>query len=371
MMGQQRHDGSAISQAEEHHLSEHDELQSIGIRRWKLQKVLYDAVVAADIPIYFGMKTRNVKINEVKDLTEICFTDGTSRFTKVLFGVDGSRSVVRQAMAAIDTEAAKSKLSYMGVTCIMGTASIPRLTRGIDFPSSATSKCHGCFFPTGEREQCFQFHFPVPFAKAKDNHDSWANLSDKVGSEERQKLVELLEEDGWNDKYIDPLRHADNTVRVGFCMLRPPLKNLSFGGRRRVVLLGDAAHPPSIYTGQGAQLGLEDAAVIATLLKRFCLADGETLNLADFGRCMKMYENIRVPRTTEVLKAAQRLGTMQQKRANCSKYDKVKEELIQRDIFFHEHLPDLFLGALHDYNDDLETMLQSETCMLPVLEEVS
>ena len=32
----------------------------------------------------------------------------------------------------------------------MGAAKVPRPMRGICFPSSRTTKCHGCFYPTGE-----------------------------------------------------------------------------------------------------------------------------------------------------------------------------------------------------------------------------
>lgn len=55
-----RHDGSQVAIAEENYLCDWDDDRdrqdrlSIGIRRWRLQKILYEACVAAKIPIYFN-----------------------------------------------------------------------------------------------------------------------------------------------------------------------------------------------------------------------------------------------------------------------------------------------------------------------------
>jgi len=345
-------------------------LQTIGIRRWRLQKVLYDATQDGDIPIFFGKHVSSVKFIDPRgSLVEIKFTDGTCSTADVLFGVDGSRSVVRESVIDKESTESTSRLSYMGVTCIMGTAAVSQPPSGICFPSSITSECHACFFPTGVNEQCFQFYFPIPYERAKQYASSWADLSERVGDVERLELTERLEKDGWDSKYIVPLRQANNTVRTGFCMLRPPLKKWAYGERRGVVLVGDAAHPPAIYTGQGAQMGLEDVGVIVELMKRLCLREDGVLELANFGHAAQIYETIRIPRVHHVLSAAQKMGRMQQKRAMSKKYDKVKEELLQRDIFFHEHLPELLVGAMHNYNDDLDDALRNEECHIPLLGE--
>jgi salicylate hydroxylase len=60
----------------------------------------------------------------------------------------------------------------------------------------------------------------------------------------------------------------------------------------RLTLVGDAAHPMLPFLAQGANQAIEDAVVLALCLQRYGLDDLETA----LGR----YQELRVPRTTEV-----------------------------------------------------------------------
>jgi 2-polyprenyl-6-methoxyphenol hydroxylase-like FAD-dependent oxidoreductase len=330
----ERHDGSEVVTAREDVLHEgEEELESIGIRRWRLQNILHKAVSEAGIPVYFGKKTVNVTTCPDTGLVEIAFEDGTTRVMQILFGADGSRSKVRDLV----TGNKSPELKYTCVTCLMGMADCARPERGHCTPSANTTKCHAVFFPTRENEQCFQFHFPV----LQENADAgnWGTLSEEVGHAECRKLAEQLREEGWHEKYLEPLDVVTHALRIGFCLLEPKLDRWEFGGTApqegRVVLVGDAAHPPVPYAGQGAQMGLEDAATIAALVKELC-EDKETgdFSVQHFGRAMEVYQQVRIPRTAEVQKHASALGKWQQRRADCKKYDKVQGQLVQRQVFF-------------------------------------
>ena len=231
----ERHDGTEVAVAEENVLSDRDDsLQTIGIRRWRLQRVLYDAARRADIPIHFAKRTKSV--SSLPDGTvEIIFEDGTKRTAHVVFGADGSKSAVRNSVADCG-----AKLQYTGTTCLMGIGSDTKSqSRGISLPSSSTSHCHGAFFPTGEDEFCFQFHFPVAAQDADEGN--WGTLSQEMGRKECRKLAERLKKEGWHEKYLEPLANVDVAVRIGFCLLDKQLKKLVYGHRGRIVLLGDAA----------------------------------------------------------------------------------------------------------------------------------
>ena len=68
----------------------------------------------------------------------------------------------------------------------------------------------------------------------------------------------------------------------------------------RIVLIGDAAHPPLPFLAQGGVMALEDASVLAALMSR--ASDAEIPSrLAEF-------ERIRRPRTTRVMDASARNG---------------------------------------------------------------
>lgn len=69
---------------------------------------------------------------------------------------------------------------------------------------------------------------------------------------------------------------------------------------KRIVLLGDAAHPPLPFLAQGGVMALEDAAILAELLR--------TAATTDMPARLHDFERIRRPRTTRVMEASARNG---------------------------------------------------------------
>lgn len=345
----ERHDGTEIAAAEESVLSGgEDDLNSIGIRRWRLQKVLFDAVLEAGIPFHFKKATKDVIMQE-NDMVKLVFEDGTSRITELLFGCDGAHSKVRQTMAGNST-----KLEYTGITCLMGIADIPARVGGISFPSSTTTGCHGLYFPTGDNEQCFQMHTPV--RKEDSDEQCWGNLDHAMGQEECQRLAERLRADGWDERYIEPLRHVTHAVRVGFALLQPPLKQWAYGKQSRVVLVGDAAHPPVPYLGQGAQMGIEDAGTIALLMKNLCVTETGKFDMSNFTTAADIYENLRIPRTRQMLKAAMELGETNEHRCN-HQHAAIEESILEGELLLNDTLPIMFQGAMHNYQETVEVAM--------------
>lgn len=356
-----------------------DDLHPLGIRRWKLQKLLFQAVEDAEIPIYFN-KQLQILEEEQDTRIKLTFQDESIVKAKVVLAADGSRSRIRDTVlknSAIDNSNF-SKLQYTGVTCLMGTSHVSRQDRGICLPASETTKCHGAFYPTGPNEQCFQFHFPT---SSEDAVGSWGTLTEHVGQEECTTLKQKLEEDGWDDKYLEPLSSVDKAIKIGFSVLEPPLESYVHGRCHNIVLVGDAAHPPVPYLGQGAQQGLEDAGTLALLFEHLLMVDDDAGQLSsspstkrkkfstnNLSSALKIYNRIRVPRTQAILEHSKLWGRQQQKRSECSRYNKVKEEKIQRDVFFHETVSDLLPGVQHNYKEDVLAAIQ-ETPLLAVAEE--
>lgn len=220
---------------------------------------------------------------------------------------------------------------------------------GIHFPSSEKDDFHAVFFPTGPDESCFQFHIPVPESEA--DHLNWGNLSQHVGREECEKIALQLREEGWHSKYIEPLENLIQAVRVGFALLEPRLEKWVKG---RIALVGDAAHPPVPYIGQGAQQGFEDAGVVASLLKIYCLDENGNFDPSNFEKAMTLYQDIRVQRSSQILDFSKSLGAMQSSRARPKDDESMMaDNVLKGEVLMYGTLPIMLPGAQHNYKDDV------------------
>jgi len=330
------------------------------------------------------------------------------------------------------------------------------------------TQLHACFFPTGPHEQCFQFHMPTPLEHKDNNWSPYINLLDDVtntgscgssdcttneneggkqeGEEEaivdkgapksgtsggwtalikgieQQECLELahrLEAEGWNyEKYIAPLHHVEQAIKVPFAMLDPPLpkfhfrfnapssvnsssngltnhhssdaptplQTLSSNDTTRVVLVGDAAHPPVPYLGQGLQQGLEDAGTLALLLKQALCMDGvgggggasssksppssQSPLQKRLDTALELYSQLRVPRTNQILhQYSRQMGHWQQSRSFCAVQAQGREELLKRQVFFHETHSALLPGTTYDYQKTVEEAIAQQDWPLPALRE--
>jgi 2-polyprenyl-6-methoxyphenol hydroxylase-like FAD-dependent oxidoreductase len=232
----EKHDGTSVAVAKEDVLAGgEEELMSVGIKRWKLQDVLYAAIEREGIPLFFRKETVDV-VEQENGCVEVVFADGTSRVADVFFCAEGAHSKVR---AIVDPTI---QLEYTGITCLMGIAKCPIRQQAIHFPSSVTSHFHAVYFPVSKTEQCFQIHFPIK-EEDSDKRD-WGNLTKADGLVEFSRIAQEMTNDGWAEQFTDPLYQVDHAVRVGFALMSPRMDKWVFGKQRRIVLLGDACHPP-------------------------------------------------------------------------------------------------------------------------------
>lgn len=266
---------------------------------------------------------------------QLLFEDGDVVEADFVFGADGIKSRVRASLFG------ETEVDYTGITCLMGAASIARPMRGICFPSSFTTKCHACFYPTGDQETIFQIFFPT-----SERPETWGALSRDEAVKECAELAERLAKDGWHPDFIEPLKQAQGVIRVGL-RAREPLPVWTKG---RCALLGDAAHPPVPYIGQGAMMALEDAGILALLLKKHCVTTEGTFRMDEISNVFALYEKIRIPRTTTILSASKSLGAMQQKRADSPFYNWRYEWSIWLKVKRYGTLPVMFEGSGYDYN---------------------
>ena len=80
---------------------------------------------------------------------------------------------------------------------------------------------------------------------------------------------------------------------LGFVDLTP--ENISWGGRGRITLIGDAAHAVRPTSGLGGSLAFEDAALLARYLAR-----SDTRDSASIEEQLRAFEKIRLPRCKSI-----------------------------------------------------------------------
>jgi salicylate hydroxylase len=218
------------------------------------------------------------------------------------------------------------------------------------------------FYPTGPAEQVFQIYFRGP-----ERPETWRTMTPDEGAIECADLARRLEcvgrsfpapaacfgavadgrrADGWADSFLQPLRSARAVIRVGL-RARDPLPSWHKG---RVVLLGDAAHPPVPFIGQGAMMAIEDAGVLSLLLQRMCVRDGRFVP-AHWAAAMQVYEAQRLPRTTAIYRSSHALGRMQAARtdeASNGAAAAAEEKRIREAVAQHGTLPELQAASSFD-----------------------
>jgi len=125
-------------------------------------------------------------------------------------------------------------------------------------------------------------------------------------------------------------------------------------------MLGDTVHPPVPYIGQGGMMALEDAGTLQLLLQRLCYdpARPGVLNLEKLESAVKLYEQIRIPRTELIYQSSHSLGAMQLTRARASDAEIAHQEwLIWAQVQMHGTLPIMRLGASHNYAHEVDAAL--------------
>ena len=208
----------------------------------------------------------------------------------------------------------------------------------------------------GDNETIFQIYFP-----AKTIEENWGTLTADEGRRQCIELAEKLGRDGWDETLLAPLREAETVIRVGL-FAREPLDTWCAAGGR-VVLLGDAAHPPVPYIGQGAMMAMEDVGVLSHLLRHYCCAAGAAPfepSDANLAAAAASYQLMRIARTRKILGSSHTLGKTQQLRADSWLYNLRREWTIYLQVLLHGTLPIMKPGAAYDYAADVARHVSPE-----------
>jgi 2-polyprenyl-6-methoxyphenol hydroxylase-like FAD-dependent oxidoreductase len=242
------------------------------------RKRLHDVLLAAAGPSVVRTGVRVTGYEQSASSVSVICDDGSTLAADLLVGADGLHSAVRGQLVADGPPRYAGYTSWRGVT---PAGSVP--------PPARVTETWG----RGERFGIVDIGFGEIYWFAVANAPP--------GGTDGDVRAELTARFGrWHAPVpaVVQATPADRIIRTDI-FDRDPIARWH---DRRVVLLGDAAHPMTPNLGQGAAQAIEDAGVLATSLATAATVDD----------ALRSYETARVGRTRAFVLASRRFGDIAQ-----------------------------------------------------------
>ncbi|MBR0687769.1 FAD-dependent monooxygenase [Bradyrhizobium manausense] len=245
------------------------------IHRADLHRTLIDAVAALKSDAV-RLNSRYLTFEQDESGVKITLEDGTSVRGDVLIGADGVHSQIRNQLTGTDRPHFTGCLAWRGL--IRSSLLPPNFARPVG-TNWVGSGGHVVTYPVRGLES---FNFVGIIERNDWQVESWTAR----GTHEEC----AADFEGWHPDIHEIIRNIE--VPYKWALLgRQPLTRWSFG---RATLLGDAAHPTLPMLAQGANMAIEDGAVLAQ-----CLSEN-----ASVGQALSRYEDFRIGRTTRLVNGA-------------------------------------------------------------------
>lgn len=266
-----------------------DEYGYDGLRIYR--HVLIDTLLAElkrrDIPIQFGAKFTHIT-EETSDAVSFALADGPTCRADILVGADGIHSKVRKYLYP---ELEPKFIGMAGTTAAVPTTQL-KLPEGYHLPVTITSP-QGAFVIAPQKLDGSEVLIGKQRRVEEQDRAAWEKaLADK------EDVVQFLQKD--REQFPEIVQNAVSRISPDKINVWPffvvPKLDRWASEKRRVIILGDAAHaiPPS--AGQGINQAFEDVYILALLLGR----SDEIANLQDALGFWQSYRQERVDKVFEL-----------------------------------------------------------------------
>lgn len=255
----------------------------LGIHRAELLERLADATGRESV----RLEHRLVGLRQQDDGVELEWADGTGAIADVVIGADGARSTVRKWMFNAEGVIYTGNSGFRG---IIDAERVPSLENPGDLQFWVGPEGHLLHFPIapdGRR---------ITFLAAVEEPRDWPDPSNWRVPTTTQEALSCFE--GWHPVVTEIVGAVDHSDRWALFRMEP----LPTWRRGRVALVGDAAHTMMPHHGQGANLSMEDAYVLAHLLTG---QDGASVEDK-----LDLFQSLRKRRTEKVQLASWRANSL-------------------------------------------------------------
>ncbi|AYW61612.1 TPA: 3-hydroxybenzoate 6-monooxygenase [Pseudomonas aeruginosa] len=250
------------------------------IHRADIHRSILEAVQKNPL-IRFQTSTRIETL--VADATGVSLSDsrGNRYRADAVIGCDGVKSVIRQTLLGDDVRVT----GHVVYRAVIERADMPEDLQ-VNAPMLwAGPRCHLVHYPLRGGQQ---YNLVVTFHSRRE--ERWG-----VSDGSKEEVLSYF--DGIHERPRQLLDRPSSWRRWATADRDP----VDRWGEGSVTLLGDAAHPMTQYLAQGACMALEDAVVLGQAVKA-CNHD--------LVAAMRLYEQVRIPRTARVLWSAREMGRL-------------------------------------------------------------
>ncbi|MEN7272987.1 3-hydroxybenzoate 6-monooxygenase [Pseudomonas aeruginosa] len=250
------------------------------IHRADIHRSILEAVQKNPL-IRFQTSTRIETL--VADATGVSLSDsrGNRYRANAVIGCDGVKSVIRQTLLGDDVRVT----GHVVYRAVIERADMPEDLQ-VNAPMLwAGPRCHLVHYPLRGGQQ---YNLVVTFHSRRE--ERWG-----VSDGSKEEVLSYF--DGIHERPRQLLDRPTSWRRWATADRDP----VDRWGEGSVTLLGDAAHPMTQYLAQGACMALEDAVVLGQAVKA-CNHD--------LVAAMRLYEQVRIPRTARVLWSAREMGRL-------------------------------------------------------------
>lgn len=258
----------------------------IGVRRPEFQRLLIDTVGKHGVEIKWGHQA--IEFEQREDEVDITFANGVKDTASFVVGCDGLHSNTRIALFG------KEEADFTGMVRVGGVSPTPPALQGsLALVNNYGDGRHMIAYPVAEDR--YSWAITTRGAEAKED---W-----RTQNAEQQNEIRKGPLSAWGFGAGDLVKTGQKIVKYGLYD-RPELESWFKG---RIVLLGDAAHPTSPHLAQGANQAFEDVYHLIRLLGKYN-PSADQLSTELLLRVFTDYQDLRLPRTSELVRGARRQG---------------------------------------------------------------
>jgi 2-polyprenyl-6-methoxyphenol hydroxylase-like FAD-dependent oxidoreductase len=216
------------------------------LMRGDVVRILYDAT-KDNVEYLFDKSVERFEQNE-REVTAH-FSDGTSDTFDLLVGADGQGSRIRKAILP-----SGSPDAYLRMGIHMAYYFIPRTADDSDIRQTCNAPGGRMIFRRSHSPTETQVYFVL-----RDDSQEASNIHRQPIEQQKQFWAEKFRDAGWQmDRFLEGMRSTSNFYSQEVVQVRTDTWS-----RGRVVLLGDAAHCASPFSGMGVSGSLVGAYVLA------------------------------------------------------------------------------------------------------------